>query len=160
MNEKEASANSWAPILLFTCQYVQSMSYLQGSSFTHSLLSDLGTSQQLTIHFDMQESNHKPVTPKLSYQDHDFLSGDDARPVRILSEYLAPLSAFKKNSVHDTIVFFGSARQKEDGAFSKYYRDARELARLITAWSLSLSNEDDRFIICTGGGGGLMEAAT
>ncbi|MDB5104913.1 MAG: hypothetical protein JWP91_2602 [Fibrobacteres bacterium] len=99
------------------------------------------------------------MLPRLSYQDPSFLAGDDARPVRILSEYLAPLAAFRDAKVHDTIVFFGSARQGEDGAFSRYYRDARELARLVTEWSKSLTNGDERFIVCTGGGGGMMEAA-
>ncbi len=98
-------------------------------------------------------------TPRLSYQDETFLLSDDARAVRILAEYLAPLAAFKKQHVHDTIVFFGSARQQEDGAFERYYRGARELARLLTAWSKSLTNGGERFIVCTGGGGGLMEAA-
>ena len=113
----------------------------------------------------MQRLNEQPSpgepgsNPRLSYQDGAFLAGDEARPVRILAEYLAPLAAFKKNHVHDTIVFFGSARQGQEGGFERYYREARELARLVTGWSKSLSNGDDRFIVCTGGGGGLMEAA-
>lgn len=107
----------------------------------------------------MSQAGKNPSDPRISYQDRDFLSGDDARPLRILSEYLAPLATFREKKVHDTVVFFGSARQKEDGAFSRYYRDARELARLVTAWSKSLSAVDDRFIVCTGGGPGLMEAA-
>lgn len=107
----------------------------------------------------MSHSGEYRSDPKISYHDREFLTGEDARPLRILSEYLAPLAAFRENKVHDTVVFFGSARQKEDGAFSRYYREARELARLVTAWSKSLSDGDDRFIVCTGGGPGLMEAA-
>jgi hypothetical protein len=42
---------------------------------------------------------------------------------------------------------------------TKYYSDACELARLLTKWSLSLKNTKHRFIICSGGGGGIMEAA-
>ena len=34
----------------------------------------------------------------------------DARPLRILSEYLEPLSHFRRQRIRDTIVFFGSAR--------------------------------------------------
>ena len=93
------------------------------------------------------------------YRDPDFMEGDDARALRILSEYLSPLSAFQKERIHDTIVFFGSARQGEAGPFAGFYRDARELARLVTEWSRSVSNGGERFLVCSGGGGGIMEAA-
>jgi len=42
---------------------------------------------------------------------------------------------------------------------SKYYEDTVELARLLTEWSLNLPTEENRFIICSGGGPGIMEAA-
>jgi uncharacterized protein (TIGR00730 family) len=42
---------------------------------------------------------------------------------------------------------------------SKYYEDAVELSRRLTEWSLGLETKANRFIICTGGGPGLMEAA-
>jgi uncharacterized protein (TIGR00730 family) len=41
---------------------------------------------------------------------------------------------------------------------SKYYDEARELARLLTEWSVSLKNSHHRFILCSGGGPGIMEA--
>lgn len=41
---------------------------------------------------------------------------------------------------------------------SRYYDEAVELARLLTEWSLSLDDEH-RFVICSGGGPGIMEAA-
>jgi uncharacterized protein (TIGR00730 family) len=95
-----------------------------------------------------------------AYQDPAFLSGEDARAVRILSEYLAPLAAFREQRVHDTIVFFGSARQGAHGPFARYYEDARELSRLITLWSKEISADGkERFLVCSGGGGGIMEAA-
>ena len=83
----------------------------------------------------------------------------DARPLRILSEYLEPLSHFRKHKIRDTIVFFGSARLAEDGALARYYREARELARLLTEWSNGLTNHTRRFVVSTGGGPGIMEAA-
>jgi len=95
----------------------------------------------------------------LAYRDAEFLDSDDARPLRILSEYLQPLRAFREQRVHDTIVFFGSARLAEQGPLGAYYAQARELARLVTAWSKGLDGEAERFIVCTGGGGGIMEAA-
>jgi uncharacterized protein (TIGR00730 family) len=42
---------------------------------------------------------------------------------------------------------------------SRYYEDAVELSKRLTEWSLNLETEANRFIICTGGGPGIMEAA-
>ncbi|MEZ6189595.1 MAG: TIGR00730 family Rossman fold protein [Planctomycetota bacterium] len=97
--------------------------------------------------------------PGLSYKDADFLDSDDARPVRILSEYLAPLAALQQQAVNETIVFFGSARLRPEDPLGRYYEEARELARLVAEWSRSLPNGTQRFVVCTGGGGGIMEAA-
>jgi uncharacterized protein (TIGR00730 family) len=99
------------------------------------------------------------MPPTLAYHDEKFLDSGEARPLRILAEYLEPLHAFRQEHIHDTIVFFGSARLREDGPLGQYYADARELARLCTAWSKSLPRGAKRFIVCTGGGGGIMEAA-
>jgi uncharacterized protein (TIGR00730 family) len=100
-----------------------------------------------------------PRRARLAYKDEQFLDGDAARPVRILAEYLAPLDTFRRQHVRDTIVFFGSARLAPDGPLGRYYAEARELARLLTAWSKSLPPDGHRYIVCTGGGGGIMEAA-
>lgn len=110
----------------------------------------------------MTKSNETTRTadgPPLAYHDDDFLDSDEARPLRILSEYLQPLHAFRRQRVHDTIVFFGSARLMEDGPLRAYYTAARDLARLVTEWSKQLAAPAHRFIVCTGGGGGIMEAA-
>ena len=102
-----------------------------------------------------------PRTPahRLAYEDQDFLANDAGRPLRILAEYLEPLERLNRARVHDTIVFLGSARLGADGPMGRYYRDARELARLITLWSKSLHSRLQRFVVCSGGGGGIMEAA-
>jgi uncharacterized protein (TIGR00730 family) len=42
---------------------------------------------------------------------------------------------------------------------SRYYEDARDLARLITQWSLGLNRGKDFLVVCSGGGPGIMEAA-
>jgi hypothetical protein len=97
--------------------------------------------------------------PPLAYQDENFLREEDGRPVRILAEYLQPLHNFQRFGVHDTIVFFGSARTTHDGPLGRYYREARELAHLITTWSKGLASHTHRYMVCTGGGGGIMEAA-
>ena len=95
----------------------------------------------------------------LAYKNHSFLDSADARTLRILSEYLEPYSHFRREKIRDTVVFFGSARTAEDGPRGRYYKDARELARRLTEWSNSLENPTRRFVVCTGGGPGIMEAA-
>jgi uncharacterized protein (TIGR00730 family) len=105
------------------------------------------------------QNESPPNAPDPVYRDADFMEGPDARPLRILSEYIQPLAKFRDAGVHDTIVFFGSARQTEDGPMGRYFSEARELARMVTEWSLSLGFAKDRFVVCTGGGGGFMEAA-
>ena len=45
-----------------------------------------------------------------AYKNNDFMMGRDARPLRILSEYLEPQSRFARYRIADTVVFFGSAR--------------------------------------------------
>jgi uncharacterized protein (TIGR00730 family) len=99
------------------------------------------------------------MTRPLAYENEAFLDSDDARPLRILAEYLDPLATFQRESIHDTIVFFGSARLSPDGPLGRYYTDARELARLVTIWSKRLPRPGHRYIVCSGGGGGIMEAA-
>jgi len=95
----------------------------------------------------------------LAYKNARFFETDDARPLRILAEYLEPMHAFRREHVCDTIVFFGSARIAADGPLGHYYDAARELARLVTLWSKNLPSRAHRYVVCTGGGGGLMEAA-
>jgi uncharacterized protein (TIGR00730 family) len=96
---------------------------------------------------------------QIAYRDEIFLGSDAARPLRILAEYLGPLDAFRRERIKDTIVFFGSARLREDGPLGRYYREARSLARLITQWSMSFPSSASRYVVCSGGGGGIMEAA-
>jgi hypothetical protein len=95
----------------------------------------------------------------LAYRNRAFLDTPDARSLRILSEYLYPLSHFRKERIHDTVVFFGSARTLEMGPQGRYYNEARELARRLTVWSDSLHESSRRFVVCSGGGPGIMEAA-
>ena len=95
----------------------------------------------------------------LAYKNEQFLDSDEARPLRILAEYLGPMHAFQRERICDTIVFFGSARLKSGSPMGHYYDQARELARLVTTWSESLPSKARRYVVCTGGGGGIMEAA-
>ncbi len=96
-------------------------------------------------------------TPPLAYRDPDFIESEDGRPVRLLSEYLSPLRSFRSAGVSATVVFFGSARLQRHGPLGRYYEEACELARLVTAWSQRECG--GRLIVCSGGGPGIMEAA-
>jgi uncharacterized protein (TIGR00730 family) len=120
--------------------------------------------------------------PIKAYNNETFLNSKDARALRILAEYLEPKSRFDRHHVDDTIVFMGSARtasreQAEEALrkaeagegdleaarmalqMSRYYEAARELAFRLTQWSKQLDPDDKRFVVCTGGGPGIMEAA-
>lgn len=103
----------------------------------------------------------KIISPEKAYKDLDFLNSTDARSIRILSEYLEPLSRFRKLKVNNTVLFFGSARlsSSNETPLSKFYQEAEELAYRLTKWAVKLTPEEKQFVICTGGGGGIMEAA-
>jgi uncharacterized protein (TIGR00730 family) len=100
----------------------------------------------------------RPRNP-VAYKNERFLDSEDARPLRILAEYLEPMHAFRREHVRDTIVFFGSARLAPESALGHFYDAARELARLVTLWSKARPSHAHRYVVCTGGGGGIMEAA-
>ena len=90
------------------------------------------------------------------YNDQKFLGSMSGRPLRILSEYLGPLSTLKRNNIRDTIVFFGSSRFMPK---SDYYKLAKELAFKFTKWNMKNFKDEHRFVITTGAGPGIMEAA-
>ena|ERR1700690_4233962 len=100
-----------------------------------------------------------PTHSALALEDPVFLESEAARPLRIIAEYLKPMAAFQRARVHDTVVFFGSARLTVEGPLGHYLQEAQELARALTVWSRSLPSVAHRFVICSGGGGGIMEAA-
>jgi uncharacterized protein (TIGR00730 family) len=106
----------------------------------------------------MSKSAHLNRAP-VAYKNEAFLDSWHGRSLRILAEYLEPLDRFSREKIRDTVVFFGSARIQEEGPLAQYYRDAREFARLITQWSDALEPPTRRFVVCTGGGPGIMEAA-
>ena len=120
--------------------------------------------------------------PIKAYNNDAFLNSKDGRTLRILAEYLEPKSRFERAKVDDTIVFMGSARTlsreqaekklretEQSGGdleaarcalhMAGYYEAARELAFRLTQWSMQIDMKERRFVVCTGGGPGIMEAA-
>ena len=118
--------------------------------------------------------------------DEVFMSSHEARWVRILAETTYAQVRMKELKVHSTVVFFGSAqipntevaqnalqRARESGnkeavsraekilKVSAYYDKARELAARLTAWAMEQGGPDNPqpFVVCTGGGPSIMEAA-
>lgn len=107
----------------------------------------------------MSENPTPDSRPLLAYKNEPFLQSPDARPLRIISEYLEPLSHLRRQRIRDTVVFFGSARIQEDGPMGNYYKEARALAALVTTWAKTFRERTYRFVVCSGGGPGIMEAA-
>jgi hypothetical protein len=146
-----------------------------------------------------------PCAP-LAYENPGFLNSADGRLIRIVSEYLEPLSRFRREQIQDTVVFFGSARfrgrEEADHALellentgstrpapsaeqpakpreiaageasdlqrkravaavemARYYEDARRLSGMLTQWAKRIPSRRHRFVVTSGGGPGIMEAA-
>jgi uncharacterized protein (TIGR00730 family) len=139
-----------------------------------------------------EQPPHGKRAPK-AYGNREFMYGKDARIIRMMAEYMHPEHQFKKHSINNTIIFFGSARIKSREQYDKliddlqerralavdderaelrariadarrqrtmaqYYHAAEDLARRITLWSQSLP-PSQRFVVCSGGGPGIMEAS-
>jgi uncharacterized protein (TIGR00730 family) len=103
-----------------------------------------------------RHGDRRPV----AYLNEKFLNSPDARAIRILSEFLEPFAHFRREKVRDTVVFFGSARIGDgEGPLARYYEDARILAGMLTDWASQFTNSTYRFVVCSGGGPGIMEAA-
>ncbi|MCF8707344.1 LOG family protein [Rhizorhapis sp. SPR117] len=116
----------------------------------------------------------------LAFQDNDFLLREDLRPVRFQLELLKPELLMDEARIESTFVFYGSARiphpdhaqalidaaqsnaaRKVAGrlaAKAKYCEEARQLARIASQFPVT----DDgcrNFVVCSGGGPSIMEAA-
>ncbi|MEQ1547820.1 MAG: LOG family protein [Chakrabartia sp.] len=110
---------------------------------------------------------------KLAFQDDEFLLREDLRPVRFQLELLKPELLLDEAKIASTFVFYGSARIPEPGvksdnpnpaiaarleANSKYYEESRKLARIASKIPRDPDGER-QFVVCSGGGPSIMEAA-
>lgn len=123
---------------------------------------------------DARAADRIPSTPqsrspayRMAFLDDEFMMREELRPVRLQLELLKPTMILDERGIHSTVVIFGGARipspDTKDKAktpylseLSKYYEEARRFAKEITARSLELYAHD--FVVCTGGGPGVMEA--
>ena len=140
-----------------------------------------------TSKIDAKAAKHVPSSPqtessayRLAFQDNEFLLREDLRPVRFQLELLKPELFMNEANIASTFVFYGSARVPEPKmadalvaaasddqqrrvaerlkAKSHYYDVAYELAKLAAA--CGPDEEGQRhFVVCSGGGPSIMEAA-
>jgi uncharacterized protein (TIGR00730 family) len=140
-----------------------------------------------TSEVDARAAEHVPSIPqtespayKLAFQDSDFLLREDLRPVRFQLELLKPELLLNEAKIASTFVFYGSARipapdmadaliaaatNPEQEAIAerlkakaRYYEVARELARLASRVPID-DEGHHQFVVCSGGGPSIMEAA-
>lgn len=129
----------------------------------------------------------EPRTPQtedpaytLAFQDTEFLLREELRPVRFQLELLKPEMLLDEAGIGSTLVMYGSARipepDKADALIeaatdeaslvtakrlkekAKYYTEARELARKASSCGIEENGKRD-FVVCSGGGPSIMEAA-
>ena len=119
---------------------------------------------------------------RLAFRDTDFLLRDELRPVRFQLELMKPSMLLDEARVGSTLVMYGSARipppESVEAALegakklpvedrmvverlaekAKYYGEAYKLARLVSEQAI-IENGKRQFVICSGGGPSIMEAA-
>ncbi|HMT40360.1 MAG TPA: TIGR00730 family Rossman fold protein [Sphingorhabdus sp.] len=118
---------------------------------------------------------------KLAFQDNEFLLREELRPVRFQLELLKPEMLLDEAKVASTLVVYGSARipqpEKADAllaaatdersrtiaerlkANSHYYNEARKLGQLASSCGIKDEHGNRHFVVCSGGGPSIMEAA-
>jgi uncharacterized protein (TIGR00730 family) len=119
---------------------------------------------------------------RLAFRDTDFLLRDELRPVRFQLELLKPEMLLDEARVGSMLVMYGSARIPPPEAVAtalegakdlpvedrlvverlaekaKYYAEAYKLARMVSEMAI-IENGMRQFVICSGGGPSIMEAA-
>ena len=123
---------------------------------------------------DVAAAKRLPDTPqtrapayRLAFVDRDFMMREELRPVRLQLELLKPQMILDERGIVSTVVLFGGARipdpDKVDqartpglAALAPYYDEARRFARAVTERSLLSYGRE--YVICTGGGPGVMES--
>jgi len=147
----------------------------------------VGESKFRPAHVEARDAQRTVPTPQtqsksyaLAFQDNEFMLRPDLRPVRFQLELLKPELLLDEAKISSTFVFYGSARIPEPEAAqellaaartdaerrvaerlaekSRYYDEARKLAR-IAAQCPPTEEGCRHFVVCSGGGPSIMEAA-
>lgn len=128
---------------------------------------------------DLERAKSVPDTPqtrastyRLAWNDEEFLTRRELRPVRLQLELLKPEMILAERGIRSTVILFGGARLPEPGGDawaaknevqkknleenSRYYKEARKFAQICSRHSASSSYQE--FVVVTGGGPGVMEA--
>jgi uncharacterized protein (TIGR00730 family) len=128
---------------------------------------------------DVARADQIPATPqtsspshRLAFADPELMLRRELRPVRLQLEYLKPDLILADHRIESTVVVFGSARLPTplDGAAppgvaagrldkQRAYAEAREFGRLVSLAGQKHTGQSRRFVVVTGGGPGIMEAA-
>ncbi|GJM02839.1 MAG: lysine decarboxylase [Rhodomicrobium sp.] len=128
---------------------------------------------------DRELAKHTPQTPqttadayKLAFDDFNFITREELRPVRLQLELLKTEMLLQEEGINSTVVIFGGARipapgQKPFGANkaqndslkekAHFYEEARKFAKACSEYSKQTDYSE--FVVCSGGGPGVMEAA-
>ncbi len=137
------------------------------------------------VRFAQEQEHATPQTAhpayRLAFQDTDFLLREELRPVRFQLELLKPEMLLEEAQIASTLVIYGSARIPEPAAAqavvdqaqdekakmiaqrladkARYYDEARKLAQLASDCGFTDTNGKRHFVVCSGGGPSIMEAA-
>ena len=129
----------------------------------------------------LQTEQTQSPSYKLAFQDTDFLLREELRPVRFQLELLKPEMLLDEAGIASMLVMYGSARipapEKADALLaaatddrsrivaerlkekSHYYDEARKLAQLASSCGYTEPDGSRHFVVCSGGGPSIMEAA-
>jgi len=129
------------------------------------------------------------IRPTKAYRNADFLNSGEARLIRVMCELEEPKARLAAENVDHIVMFFGSARAKPRAEYEKallaaaaagadkrdvaamarlkkqgflvpFFDVVRDCAKLLSEWSSGRSAEGlPKYVVGTGGGPGMMEAA-
>ena len=146
----------------------------------------VNNSQTITEFFNLhKEDLHEATTDesyKFAFADEAFLARKETMGIRFELELLKPDILLREHGIEHTITVFGSTRfisydeaekraaqaKTSEEQFeakravdnSHFYEEARKFGALVAQYNTSQSNSNNKLHICTGGGPGIMEAAS